>query len=275
VVAPARPALGTLVVLATAYFVAAKLGLHLAFLHPSATPVWPPTGIALAASLRLGYRVWPAILAGAFCANLTTAGSVLTSLGIACGNTLEGLVGAWLVRRFAGGVYAFERPLTVFRFAVLAGLVSTVLSATVGVTSLALGGFAAWDRYPAVWLTWWLGDAGGDLLVAPLLLLWGRRQRPPVERRRSEAALLLALPLLVGFTVFGGWLPWGIQDDPVEFLSLPPLLLVAFRLGQLQAAAATALLSGVAIWGTVSGYGPFSRGSPNESLLLLEATSPR
>src|SRR6266481_9862816 len=82
------------------YFIAGKLGLSLAFLHASASPVWPPTGIALAALLLLGYRVWPAIFVGAFLVNATTVGSIATSLGIATGNTVEALCGAWLVNHF-------------------------------------------------------------------------------------------------------------------------------------------------------------------------------
>mgnify|MGYP000246811738 CR=1 FL=1 len=95
--------LAKIVLLAAVYFCAGKLGLKLAFLNQSATAVWPPTGIALAAVLLWGYRVWPGIWLGAFLVNLTTAGTVLTSLGIAGGNTLEPLLGAWLVERFAHG----------------------------------------------------------------------------------------------------------------------------------------------------------------------------
>src|SRR5258705_7541015 len=90
------------------YVVAGKLGLSLAFVHASASPVWPPTGVALAALLTLGYRVWPAIFAGAFVVNVTTMGSVATSLGIASGNTLEGLLGAYLVNRYRIGTRAFD-----------------------------------------------------------------------------------------------------------------------------------------------------------------------
>src|SRR6201993_2626068 len=90
-------------VLAIIYVIAGKLGLLLASLHASASPVWPPAGIALAAILLFGYRVWPAIFVGAFIVNLTTAGNIATSLAIAAGNTLEALAGAWLVNRFAGG----------------------------------------------------------------------------------------------------------------------------------------------------------------------------
>src|SRR5258707_7350514 len=100
------PLLGAL---AGVYFVAGKLGLKLAFVNASATAVWPCTGIALAAFLILGYRVWPAILTGAFLVNLTTAGSVATSMGIAVGNTLEGVVGCYLVTRFENVLRPFKR----------------------------------------------------------------------------------------------------------------------------------------------------------------------
>src|SRR6184192_4115850 len=123
-------------VLAAVYFVAGKLGLRLAFVHVSATAVWPHTGIAIAAFLILGLRAWPAILAGAFLVNLTTAGSLATSIGLGIGNTLEGVVGAYLVNRFAGGRNAFERAPDVFKFALVAAMLSTTVSATVGVTTL-------------------------------------------------------------------------------------------------------------------------------------------
>src|SRR5206468_10767597 len=122
----------------------------LAFLNASATAVWPPTGVALAALLLFGYRLWPGILAGAFLVNLTTAGTVLTSAGIALGNALEALVGAWLVNRYAGGASPFDRARVFFRFVLLAGLVGPAVSATCGVTSLFLGGLAAGDRILSV-----------------------------------------------------------------------------------------------------------------------------
>ncbi|HWW92443.1 MAG TPA: PAS domain S-box protein [Vicinamibacteria bacterium] len=268
---PRLPPLVRVALLAAVYFIAAKLGLKLAFLHVSATPVWPPTGIALAALLVLGLRVWPGILAGAFLANVTTAGSAITCLGIATGNTLEGVMGAWLVCRLARGQRAFERPQDVFKFAALAGIVSTTVSATFGVTSLSLGGYAAWANYWSIWLTWWLGDMGGALVVAPLLLLWGTTARPRWDRRRIlEATLLLASLVLVGLVIFDGLLS-GLRNYPLPFITLPLLLWAAFRFEQREAATATAVLSGLAIWGALHGYGPFVRASPNETLLLLQA----
>src|SRR6478736_8045526 len=122
------------------YFIAGKLGLQVAFAFPSATPVWPATGLALVAFLLLGPRIWPVIFIGAFLVNLTTAGTVLTSIGIATGNTLEGLLGAWLVGRYAGGRDCLVSPERIFRFTLLAAVLSTMVSATLGALTLQLGG---------------------------------------------------------------------------------------------------------------------------------------
>src|SRR5262252_3769432 len=144
-----------LVLIGAIYLPAAKLGLRLAFVHASATPVWPAAGIALALLLR-GTRMWPAIFVGAFLANVTTAGSVSTSLGIAAGNTLEAVLGAYLVTRFASGLRAFAQAQDVISFFVLAALVSTTVSATIGTGTLVFAGFAPWAKAGAIWLTWWL-----------------------------------------------------------------------------------------------------------------------
>src|SRR5262245_29542557 len=123
---------GIVAALTVVYFGAGKLGLELAFVHPSATAIWPPAGIALAALLVLGARVWPGVLLGAFLVNVTTAGSLATSAGIAVGNVLEALVGCYLVNRYCRGLRAFERASDVFRFASLAGLLATAVSAAGG-----------------------------------------------------------------------------------------------------------------------------------------------
>jgi integral membrane sensor domain MASE1 len=147
---PGLRELAAIIGLAAIYFCAGKLGLSLAYVHVSASAVWPPTGIAFAALLLWGYRLWPGIFLGAFLVNITTQGSVATTLAVAAGNTLEALLGAWAIHRFANGEKVFERARNIFRFVVLAPILSTVVSATLGVTSLTLGGFAQWDRYPAV-----------------------------------------------------------------------------------------------------------------------------
>src|SRR5579864_2741633 len=117
--------------IAAVYVVTAKLSLRLASVHPSVTPVWPPTGIALATLLALGTRFWPAILLGSFVVNVTTAGSPLTSAGIAFGNTIEAFLGCYLINKFANGLRAFEKTLDIFRFALYGAICSTAIAATV------------------------------------------------------------------------------------------------------------------------------------------------
>jgi diguanylate cyclase (GGDEF)-like protein len=258
--------------LAAVYFVAGKLGLTLAFVHPNATAVWPPAGIALAALLTLGSGVWPGILVGAFLVNLTTAGSVATSIGIATGNTLEALLGAYLVNRFADGRHAFDRTQDTFKFAILAGMVSTTVAASFGVTSLSLGGFAPWANYGPIWATWWLGDAAGIVTVAPLLILWKTASHPGWNRAQVlEAIVVLTCLVVSGLIVFDGFLLPGTSNYPLEYVCIPFLIWPAYRFGQREAAAATFVLAVTAVWGTLHRLGPFVRQTENESLLLLQA----
>src|SRR2546423_13145601 len=128
--------LALLLGLAAIYYLAAKLGLRFAYINSSVTVVWPPAGIALAAFVLLGYRVWPAILGAAFLANFTTTGAVLPSILIALGNTAEGLIGAYLVNRFARGGRGFDRVRDILRFTALAALGSTIVAASVGLGPL-------------------------------------------------------------------------------------------------------------------------------------------
>src|SRR5262249_11984146 len=162
------------------YVVAGKLGLSLASVHPSASAVWPPTGIALGALLTLGYRVWPAIFAGAFVVNATTMGSMATTFGIATGNTLEGLLGAYLVNRYANGARAFNHSQDVFKFAGFAALLSTIVSAAIGVGSLALGGDVGGGGAHQIFLTGGVGGGDGARYFPPPagLLLPHRRAGP-------------------------------------------------------------------------------------------------
>ena len=263
--------IGIICVLAAVYFVAGKLGLSLAFVHPSSTAVWPAAGITLAAFLILGYRVWPAVFIGAFLVNITTAGSVLTSLAIAGGNTLEGLFAAWLIIRFASGRNAFDRASDAFRFALFA-LMSTAIAATTGVTSLTLGGYAPRAHYGEIWSTWCLGDGVGDLLVAPLLILWISNFRFRFNwREYAELLALTAGLVLTAQIVFWGLFFPAPRNYPLEYLCIPFLIWAAIRFGQREAATVAALLSGIAIWGTLRGLGPFAIGSKNGSLLLLQA----
>ena len=254
------------------YFVVGKASLEAASVNPSASPVWPTTGLALAGLLVLGLRHWPAILAGAFLVNVTSLGDPATSLGIAAGNTLEAFLGAALMIRFARGRRAFDRPFDYLRFVVLAGFVATAVSATFGVTSLCLGGFGEWASYTKVWTTWWLGDVGGALIVAPFLVLWGVNRRVDWSPARAgEAMLLLASLCIAGELVFLGDVYPELARHPLGFLCIPPLLWAAFRFGPRETATAVAVLMAITTWATLRGSGPYAVFGENEALLLLQA----
>src|SRR5437763_574064 len=257
-------------ILAVIYFIAGKLGLMLASLHASASPVWPPAGIALAATLLFGSRVWPALSVGAFLVNVTTAGKVATALAICMGNTLEALAASWLVNRFAGGKNFCDRPLGIFKFAVVAAA-TTVISPALGVSSLALAGFASWTEFGAIWLTWWLGDVTGDLVFAPLVLLWAvPSKRRWHKKEAAEVGALLLLLILLSSIVFGGWVGISARNYPISFVLGPIVSWTAFRFPQRETATGIFIVSAIAVWGTLHGFGPFVRETENQSLLALQ-----
>ncbi len=262
--------LALLLGLALVYFIAAKLGLRFAFINSSVTTIWPPAGIALAAFVLLGYRIWPAILGAAFLANYTTTGAILPSIGIAVGNTIEGLLGSYLVNRFARGGRVFDRVRDILRFTGLAALLSTIVSASVGILSLYVGGLLSWQDAPRVWLTWWLGDAVGDIVVAPALILWiGVKPHTRWSRQQLLEALALTVVIaLVTFALFGGLFP--SRHYPLTVLLWPMMIWVAFRFGPREAATAMVLVSLIGITRTLRGVGPFSVYAPGESLVLLQ-----
>jgi diguanylate cyclase (GGDEF)-like protein len=258
--------IGLLLGLALLYTAAGKLGLRLGIVNPSASPVWAPTGIAIAAFVVVGVRIWPAIFAGALFYNLTTAGSLVTSLGIATGNTLEGVIGASLVLRWANGAQAFERGRDVIRFTALAGLVATTISPTIGVTSLALSGYAPWSEFGPIWFTWWLGDAAGALLVAPPLILWSVEPRVTWSRAKVvEVAALLTTLVLLCALAFG-----PVGGPSLGFLCIPVLIWAALRFGPREASTAVTLLAAVAVAQTVGAVQSLGRAEANAQLLLLQ-----
>jgi PAS domain S-box-containing protein len=255
-----------IVVLAVLYFCAGSFGLSLAHVHPSASAVWPPSGIALAAILLWGFRLWPGIFLGAFAVNLAAVGSVVTALSIAAGNTLEAILGATLVFRFANGLNAFEQTKNILKFILLAGILSTAVCALIGVTSLSFGGLAQWDDFFNIWLTWWLGDGVGNLIVGSLLVLWVSQPLLPLKAVQVlEVSALLLVLVLVGWLLFLTKIPTGL-----EYFALVPLLWAALRFGRRGAVTSAFAMSAVALWGTLRGFGPFVTSDPNQSLLMLQ-----
>jgi integral membrane sensor domain MASE1 len=250
--------------IAAVYYGAAKLGLELAFTTPSVTAIWAPTGIALAAVVLWGYGVWPGVALGALLANAWTDVPAYTVLGITAGNTLEALAGAYLLRRVDFRP-ALERVRDVVALAVLAGAVATTVSATIGVGSLFVGDEIGSGDLGTVWRTWWLGDMGGALVVAPALLVafthWPYRRAPGRAFEAVGLALLLAGVTAIVFT----------REIALTFLLWPLVIVAAVRFWQPGTVAATLLVAAIAIPLTENDLGPFAGNTPDERLLLAQA----
>src|SRR5256714_6187027 len=246
---------------AAAYYAAARVGLLAAVTQTVVSSGWPPSGVALAALLLLGLRLGPGIALGTFVVNWTAGVSAAGAAGIALGNTLEAVAGAWLLGRVLDFRPSLERVRDVIALVVVGALASTTLSATLGVASLWASGAAPPDALRRLWFVWWSGDALGDVLVAPLLLTWARAARPTV--RRLEAAGLLAALLLLTALLF---------RDPFAYVYavFPVIVWAALRFGSGGTTAATAVVAALTIWYTVRGLGPFVASAPTENLALLQ-----
>ena len=258
-----------LAAVALIYFGTAELSL-VATARPSPTPIWPPSGLALAALLLGGLRVWPAIYVGAFLAYAINAAGAATAAAIALGTTLEGLIGAALIGYWSSGPHTFASPAGVTKFALVGLGVASVVGATVGVTALCIAGFVAAEGYVPVWVNWWLGDAAGIVVVAPVIVLWAQSEwRGHDEREWRDTAAVLGVAVLVGLIAFSPLLPRTEQTTPLVFLTILPLVWAALRRGPRDTATVILVITGFAIWGAVAASGPFGTMDRNEVFLLL------
>lgn len=258
--------IGLSLTVAIVYFAGAELGLSLASVHENVTAVWPPTGIAIASLLIFGRRVWPGIFLGALAANLPTHIPIASAIGIATGNTLEAVIAYSLLQRSKQWRNSFDSVGEVLTFLVYAAVLAPLVSATVGSLSLYLAESGTDFWY--LWLTWWMGDGFGALIVSPLLLSWSASRK--INREDGpEIGSLFVLLIIIVLIVFAGWFPGPVKTYPLAYLSLPCLLWAALRFDQRIVTSALVLMAGVALWGAKHDYGPFVQPSRNASLLLL------
>jgi PAS domain S-box-containing protein len=253
-----------MIALFVAYVASAKLGIELPVAHGVITPVWAPTGISLAALVLYGPRLWPAVALGAVLANATSGASGIDALFISVGNTLEAVVGSVLLRRadFRPGL---DRVKDVFSFILLGAVGSTAIAATNGVTTLWISGQVS-GSYGSEWLLWWIGDAMGDLLVAPLILVLSTRPwRRLANRSLIEGLVLLVVVVTISSIVFLGG-QWRYPH-----LLFPPLIWAALRFRQLGAVTTSFIVGAVAIAGAVHGTTPLGSGSATEFVQIIEA----
>ncbi|HEY1978181.1 MAG TPA: MASE1 domain-containing protein [Candidatus Baltobacteraceae bacterium] len=246
---------------AAAYVGCAELGFSVAFTTKQVTAVWPPTGIAVAALVLWGLRLWPGVFAGALISNAITGEPWWTAAAIATSNTAAPVVATMLLRR-VDFARTLERARDVVAIVVIAGLSMTV-SATCGVALLAIAGIVSWHAYASIWPVWWAGDAMGVLVFAPVLLTFAGKSSMGIERaKRLELAALFVAVFAVTWLTF-------VSDLPVRLSVYPLVVWVALRFGQRETAAAILAITAICVWGTAHQLGSFGDGTEDQRLLSV------
>jgi signal transduction histidine kinase/CheY-like chemotaxis protein len=271
---------GAVILLAAAYALTGRLGQASAIPPGHITLIWPASGIALAALLIYGNRMWPGVWIGSFLVNNwvsfermhagASTNAMLASALIATGASAGALFGAEALRRTSKDEQYLDGTLDVTRFLVLGAMVSCLVSPTVGVSSLCFFGIQSWAEFGSGWWTWWLGDTVGVLVLTPLLLTWRHPAIFGGTARRVGELVAVLVALLVALLVCSGAAFWGRY--PVVYAVVPVLVWIAFRFGRHGATAANLIVSSIAILGTIDGFGPFARQTltVEESLFMAQ-----
>ncbi len=259
----------TQVLVALAYVGIGVLILRYATVEGSVALVWPPSGIALAAVVLFGMRVWPAVMAGACIVTILTGAPLTFALTTAVGNTLEAVAGAYFLRHAAGFNWDMGRVKDVLGFLLFAVAIATMLGSTIGVAGLCANGLAPWSDAARLWRIWWMGDAIGVLIVGSFLLAWSVRSTQKWHMwRRVEAAGVMAIFFPVMVVVHGGTLQLEISHS-LSFVSFPFVIWGALRFSQKGATLTAALAIAYAVWGSVQGVGPFSSETSGLTMVFL------
>jgi PAS domain S-box-containing protein len=266
-----------LVAIGVGYFVLAKACLALDALHTGGIPIWPANGFALAAVLLRGYRVWLAIFAAAWIAGASAApagtsdaGLIFTAAAIAVGNTLAVLAAGYLIEIWSGGLRTFDTPTGVAKFAFIVLGPSAMLGATIGVGSLWLAGHGVGTSLLAAWVTWWLRDAVGVIVFAPVVVFWALADWRTFKLEDLMApGIAYGAAIAVGLGAFSPLIAQSGYRSALGFLAALPLLWAALRGGQRATATIALILSCFAVWGALAGGGPFTAAVPDDSLLPL------
>lgn len=265
-----RPRALDVIYVCAACVLAGEAGLAVPFTRGNVSPLWPPAGVALAAFLLFGYRIWPAVAVAAFLVNFFTAVPPVAALGLALANTAGPLCGALLLRRLPGFQASLTRLRDVLGLAILGAFCGTAVSATIGAGVLFLSGVNAWSGFASTWRVWWLGDAMGVLIVAPLVLTAVRLMDIRETRRRWELALLLTGAVGSTLVIFDSRLGL-MRAEAFAFGVFPFVLWGAIQFEAAGAALVTFLISAIAEWGTAHWTGPFIHGNPLQNATLLQS----
>ena len=250
------------------YFGAGKLGLAVPFTSSNVSPIWPAAGIAVAAVLIWGIPIAPAIAFAAFLVNFLTPIPTFASVAIGLGNASGAVVAGYVLKRSSDFEISLPRLRDVLKLVTVAGVLATMVAASIGVTALMLVHTKAWAGYGSAWRIWWLGDAMGVLVVAPLLLSAQDLLRLCRGWRALEACLLSIAILITSAVIFS---PRAVvRDDVLAFVVFPFIIWAALRFRVAGAAVAGLLSASFAVWGTANGFGPFVNHAPLHNAVLLQ-----
>ncbi|MBD1932071.1 MULTISPECIES: MASE1 domain-containing protein [Cyanophyceae] len=244
------------------------IGLSTTFVN-GASVFWPSLGVFLAAMLILGYRVWPILFVSDFIVShiLFFPNNLLISLIIPAVNLLTPFSGTFLINRFIKRHNFLERSQDVFKFIILT-IPTPLLSSLLAAVTLCTSGIAPWTAFAEVFRTWLASDSTGILVVTPLLLAWWQKSEHPKKFNKQqiiEFVFVLVCVIALDHIAFSG-------GYPIEYMVIPPLIWSAFRFEARISTLLVLIVSAIAVFGTVRGFGSFAKqASPNESLILLQS----
>jgi integral membrane sensor domain MASE1 len=253
-----------------AYFITGRLGLVTPFTSGNISPVWPAAGVALAAALLCGFRVWPGIAGGAFLVNFLSPIPYIAAFGLAFGNTLAALTGAFLLRRIPNFHTSLSRLRDVLGLIVLAALGSTMVSATIGVAVLFGTHVRPWSDAGSAWLMYWLGDGMGVLLLAPVVMTFHNLFKIRNTAQIAELVALLALLATACFAIFSDHLFAALRLHVLAFAVFPFVIWAAIRFGVSGCGLSNLVIAAIATVETALGSGPFAQNNAFINAALLQ-----
>src|ERR1700704_110506 len=267
-------------IVAASYIGLAESALLLPAINPAATPLWPPTGLALALVLLRGYRIWPAVLVGSLCPSRMAGRSLLESGSVGIGVLLAAFAGTWLLNRWSNGHQAFATPSGIARFAVISFAPTTMISSTIAVAGFILADKPILSDPVVTWVTWWLADAAGTLVIAPVVGLWTMmRLRSFSKSALLESVTVSILVGVIGIVAYSPLIGSNLISNDLNvllpfrsllgFLVLLPLMWAGLRGDRRNVATAALIFFGIAVWGFSVGSDPFPKTDLNGALLSL------
>jgi PAS domain S-box-containing protein len=267
-------------IVAASYVGLAESALLLPAINPAATPLWPPTGFALALVLLRGYRIWPAILVGSLSPYLMAGRSLLELGSVGIGTLLAAFAGTWLISRWSNGHQTFGTPSSIAKFAIICFAPTTMISSTIALAGFILANKLSFSDSVVTWLTWWLADAAGTLVITPVVVLWAMMPLRSFSKwNLLESVAVSILVSVIGIVAYSPLIGSNLISNDLDvllpyrsllgFLVLLPLMWAGLRGNQRNLATAALIFFGIAVWGFSVGSDPFPKTDLNGALLSL------